>query len=83
MPMELSNQVIVYYKCRTIHNFPHWKYAGRTCKNVDRVFAVNDEDKYSDVFSGKLGTFPGLQHLKVDNDIKPMINIFPLLCDQS
>jgi len=44
------------------------------CKdNFDRVFAVNVEDEYSDVFCGKLATFPDLQHLKVDKDIKPVV----------
>ena len=43
-------------------------------KTTLTVFAVNVKDKYSDVFCGKLATFPGLQHLKkVDKDIKPMV----------
>ena len=41
--------------------------------NFDRVRTVNVEDKYSYVFSGKLGMFPGLQHLKVIKDVKPMV----------
>ena len=41
--------------------------------NFDRVFAVNVENKYSDIFSEKLGTCPGLQHLIFDKDVKPMV----------
>ena len=44
------------------------------CDNsFDRVFTVNVEDTYSEVFSGKLGTFPGLQHLKVNKDVKSVV----------
>jgi len=41
--------------------------------NFDIIFAVNVEDKYSNVFCGKLRTFPSLQHLKVDKEVKPVV----------
>ena len=41
--------------------------------NFDRVSSVNVEDKYADIFSGKLGMLPGLQHLKVNKDVKPVV----------
>ena len=41
--------------------------------NFERVYNVNVEDHYGDVMEGKLGTFSGLQHLKVDDNVKPVI----------
>ena len=39
----------------------------------DRVSSVIIEDKYADIFSGKLGMLPGLQHLNVNKDAKPVV----------
>ena len=43
--------------------------------NFERVYNVTlkVEDKYGDLMEGKLGTFPGLQHLKVDENVQPVI----------
>ena len=41
--------------------------------NFERVSAITMMDKYSDVFSKGLGTFPGMHHLKVNPDVVPVI----------
>lgn len=45
-------------------------------QNFDRVAQLTAgkvEDNYSDVFDGSLGTLPGIQHLEVDPNVKPVV----------
>lgn len=41
--------------------------------NFERVYNIKLEDEYLDVMKGSLGTLPGVQSLKVDPSIKPVI----------
>ena len=42
-------------------------------KIILRVYNVNVQDNFNDLKEGKLGTLSGLQHLKVDNNVQPVI----------
>ena len=37
------------------------------------MYNVNVEDNFNDLMEGKLGTLSGLQHLKVDDNVQPVI----------
>ena len=41
--------------------------------NFERLYNVNVEDNFIDLMEGKLGILSGLQHLKVDDNLQPVI----------
>lgn len=48
----------------------HYYYTTTVCdNNFDRVSSV----KVSDIFSEQLGALPGLQHLKLNKDVNPVV----------